>query len=95
VQFLFDDFNSCLDQPFSLLFNGTTHALTLISVDRLAASAAKGVPEAFSIVLRGKREPVLEQQIYRINNDRLGEMELFIVPIGPDDKGMRYEAVFS
>jgi hypothetical protein len=69
--------------------------LTLISVDKLTSSAATGIPEAFSIVLRGKREPVLEQQIYRINNDRLGEMELFIVPIGPDDKGMRYEAVFS
>ena len=95
MQFLFDDFNSCLDQPLTLVTNGSSHPLTLISVDRLTASAAKGVPEAFSIVLRGNREPVLEQQIYLINNDTMGDMELFIVPIGPDDKGMCYEAVFS
>ena len=95
MQFLFDDFNSCLDQPFTLVTNGSSHPLTLISVDKLANSAAKGTPEAFSIVFRSNSDLILEQQIYRINNDTLGEMELFIVAIGPDDKGMCYEAVFS
>jgi hypothetical protein len=95
VQFLFDDFNSCLGQPFTLVYDGSSHPLTLISVDKFTNSAATGVPEAFSIVFRGNSDLVLEQQIYCINNDTLGDMDLFIVPIGPDDKGMRYEAVFS
>ncbi len=95
MQFLFDDFNSCLDQPFTLVSNGSPHPLTLISVDKLTNTATVGGREAFSIVFRGNSELILEQQIYRINNDTLGDMELFIVPVGPDDKGMCYEAVFS
>ena len=39
--------------------------------------------------------PVLEQMIRRLEHDELGAFELFLVPIGPDDTGMRYEAVFA
>ena len=49
----------------------------------------------FSIVFRGPPEPVLPQRTYRLKHTYLGNFELFIVPIGPDDVGMRYEAVFS
>ena len=49
----------------------------------------------FSLVFRGPREPVLPQRIYRFENEALGDFELFIVPIGPDESGMRYQAVFS
>jgi hypothetical protein len=49
----------------------------------------------FSLVFRAPHEPVLPQRIYRFENDALGEFELFIVPIGPDESGMRYQAVFS
>lgn len=51
--------------------------------------------EGASIVMRGPLEPVLPQRIYDIEHPFLGDFELFIVPIGPDDSGMRYEAVFS
>jgi hypothetical protein len=41
-------------------------------------------------------EPVLQQQIYRLECEGLVEsLDLFLVPIGPDANGMRYEAVFN
>ena len=49
----------------------------------------------FSIVFRGPLEPILPQRIYRFRHDALGSFELFIVPIGPDDDAMQYEAVFA
>src|SRR5436309_3177 len=49
----------------------------------------------FSLVFRGPLEPVLPQRIYRFEHDELGSFELFIVPLGPDESGMRYEAVFA
>lgn len=51
--------------------------------------------EPFSAYFRGPRSPVLPQQIYPMKHDRLGTVELFLVPIGPDAHGMRYEAVFN
>jgi hypothetical protein len=50
---------------------------------------------AFSIVFRGPSQPVLAQMTYRIEHAVLGSFDLFIVPIGPDEAGMRYEAVFA
>ena len=49
----------------------------------------------FSLVFRGPRDRVLPQRIYRLAHAEMGEFELFLVPIGPDGEGMRYEAVFA
>jgi hypothetical protein len=49
----------------------------------------------FSLVFRGPREPVLDQRIYHVEHAELGVLEIFLVPVGPDEVGMRYEAVFA
>jgi hypothetical protein len=51
--------------------------------------------EPFSIVFRGPAEPILPQKIYTLEHAKLGRFELFLVPVGPDAKGMCYEAVFN
>lgn len=49
----------------------------------------------FSLLFRGGPDPPLPQRIYRIEHDDLDALELFLVPLGPDDVGQRYEAVFT
>jgi hypothetical protein len=49
----------------------------------------------FSLVFRGGPDPPLPQRIYRVEHDELGTLEIFLVPIGPDEVGQRYEAVFT
>lgn len=49
----------------------------------------------FSLVFRSPPGAPLPQHIYRLQHDELGTLDLFLVPIGPDAEGMRYEAVFS
>ena len=51
--------------------------------------------QQFSLVFRGPSEPVLPQRIHPLSHPVLGAFELFLVPIGPDAGGMRYEAVFA
>jgi len=64
---------------------------------RLADGTSSGLSkrEPCSIIFRGPFEPVLSQQIYEINHDVLGRMDLFLVALGPDAEGMRYEAIFN
>ena len=45
----------------------------------------------FSLVFQGGPNPPLPQRIYRIEHEKLGELEIFLVPIAVD----RYQAVFS
>lgn len=51
--------------------------------------------QPFSIHFRGPRGAALPQAIYQMEHEQLGSMEIFLVTIGPDEKGMCYEAVFN
>lgn len=79
-------------------FGVATAPLGRLQMELVAVSRAGPGPRpggAFSLVFRGPREPVLPQRIYRFEHAALGALEIFIVPIGPDEQGMRYEAVFG
>ena len=56
---------------------------------------ASGQRRPFSIVLRGPRDTYLPQRIYPVEHAEIGRLDLFLVPLGPDQEGMRYEAVFA
>jgi hypothetical protein len=51
--------------------------------------------EQFSLIFTGKVSPWLQQGLYTLVHPQMREYELFLVPIGPDATGMRYEAAFS
>lgn len=51
--------------------------------------------EQFTLVFRGPRELLLSQGVHPLEHEKLGRMELFLVPIGPDETGLRYEAIFN
>jgi hypothetical protein len=61
----------------------------LIEVSEGAGGAASRAQ--FSLVFRGGPDPPLPQRIYRVEHERLGALEIFLVPIAVD----RYEAVFT
>jgi len=51
--------------------------------------------ESFSLRFRGDRSRILPQRIYPMKHDSIGEFDLFLVPIGQDESGTFYEAVFN
>jgi|ERR1700683_2151163 hypothetical protein len=69
--------------------------LKLVEVTRYSAGHPGSVRAPFSVLFHGPIQPVLPQAIYRLENERLGALELFIVPLGPEQDAMRYEAVFG
>jgi hypothetical protein len=75
---------------------GEGHAIAanLIEAAPLGASA-RGGRQPFSLVFLGPLSPVWAQRIYRVEHDALGSGDLFLVPIGPRDGGMQYQAIFT
>ena len=55
----------------------------------------QGGMERFSVFFVGPRDPLLPQRVYRLKHERMGEFEIFLVPIAGDEKSFRYEAVFN
>ena len=95
--FTVSTFSELVGSPFSLRLDDGS-ALELELVDATPAPSHPGEARErapFSIVFRGPTEPVLPQRIYPLENETLGAFELFIVPVGPDESGMQYEAVFG
>ncbi|HEX3875002.1 MAG TPA: hypothetical protein VHW26_12695 [Solirubrobacteraceae bacterium] len=71
-----------------------------IFVLRLAAAVPVAGPgvggsAAFSILFRGPAAPVLDEQTYTIEHATVGRFDVRLVPLGSDDVGARYEAVFA
>jgi len=73
----------------------TSFEARLIEVSPMGETVGPEGRRAFSVVLRGPENDSPEQGIYLVEHEELGSIELFLVPIGPDDEGMRYEAVFT
>lgn len=71
---------------------GDPFELELVEVSDLQTTRRQ---EAFSIVFRCVSDQVLPQRIYRLGHDRMGEFDLFVVPIKKDANGVYYEAVFN
>ena len=49
----------------------------------------------FTLSFRTRLTAPLPQRIYEVVHDEMGSYEIFLVPVGPDGKGMVYEAVFT
>ena len=58
-------------------------------------SHSRGDLERFSVYFYGPRDFSLPQRIYRLEHEQMGEHEIFLVPVSQDQRGLRYEAVFS
>lgn len=90
-----ETFERHLNDSFRLAQGNESVAVTLIDAKALGSPEPAAPRRSFSLLFRGPGEPVLPQQVYRLEHDSLGAMEIFVVPVGPDTEGMRYEVIFA
>lgn len=91
------DFAAHTGEPFLIRFDsGETLPLTLAAVRSLGDHVMDGSTiESFALDFHGPLQPILPQQTYPLQHATLGELLIFIVPVGPDEGVMQYEAVFG
>ncbi len=51
--------------------------------------------ESFALLFRGPVQYFMPQGIHQLNHGSLGEIDLFLVPVGQDAEGYQYEADFN
>ena len=94
------DFLPYLNQPFRLqLGEDEPLLLELIEAGQLSSHSLPNDDPTrrrpFALVFRGPAGVHLAQQLVHLSHDQLGQLELFLVPIQPDEHGPRYEAIFN
>lgn len=94
------DITPLVGTAFTIAFPDGTFELTLGAVEAHGTRAPRpDVPEfrttPFSAVFLGPLSPVLPQRTWELAHPTLGTHAVFLVPIGPREGRMRYEAVFN
>jgi hypothetical protein len=85
-----DDFRALQGDRFRIAPEGApAFEVELVEVTEIPRDPGGRTP--FSLIFRGGPNPPVEQRIYRVEHDKLGELEIFLVPLAVD----QYQAVFS
>ncbi len=91
------DFLPYLNRTFYICLEGVEPiSLELVRVMETGQRLGPESRQPFSLHFLGPVSPqYLLQHIYRLEHEELGELDLFLVPLGPEAGRMRYEAIFS
>ena len=86
-------FAECLNTKFRVeLESADAVELELVQFNESIVTPSQ---EQFALLFHGPQNPFLPQGIYRLKHERLGEFEIFLVPVGRTQNGFQYEAVFN
>jgi uncharacterized protein DUF6916 len=92
----YESFGPHVNSSFSLRLGETTVDLTLTEATRQVVRPYPGMMrEPFSLIFRSSSQVVLPQRMYPIKHAAMGKLDIFIVPIARDARGVVYQAVFS
>jgi hypothetical protein len=85
-----EDFQRLLHDRFRIApDDAPAFEVELVDVTEIPREPGGRAP--FSLVFQGGPNPPLPQRIYRVEHAKLGELDIFLVPIAVD----QYQAVFT
>lgn len=97
VGLVFEDFKDRVGSAFTVSELGISGiALTLEEATLLPIY--KGAPSPrppFSLIFIGTAEQFLPQKLYELRHPIMGQVTLFLVPVGKDERGIQYQALFN
>lgn len=88
------DFEQHLGQSVAFSADGLSFEADIKQVDRLKQQAGQA-RQPFSVIFSAVQTQAYAQKIYTMRHPEIGDRMIFLVPIGPDQNGMCYEAVFA
>ena len=90
------NFSPLLNKKFKIYFDPSSPSIVeLVEVIERKRDSEEVLRQPFSIIFSSSKDNIWPQGMYTIDHHSLGKMEIFLVPIGPNDHGMCYEAVFN
>jgi hypothetical protein len=88
-------FESALDTTFEVSPAGIGNPSFAMRLVEVKARPAPHGFEQFSALFIGPPSPIMRQGIYRFGHAVLGELDLFMVPVGKSTTGVEYEVCIS
>lgn len=94
---VYEDFADKVGEVFAIVDEGVPAiALTLDDAELIQARQIPpaGRP-AFSLIFSADTPQMLPQRLYRMEQEKMGAVTLFLVPVGKGERGFQYQALFN
>ena len=88
----YEDYLAVLNTKFIVQVEAQNVELDFYQVGEKKTSPGQ---ESFSLEFRGPKDKFLPQMLYHLKHEKLGDGAIFLVPVGEDAEGLRYQAVFN
>jgi len=89
-----EDFEPLIGQKIKVGAGAASAELEVAEASELKSPSPREAPP-FRVILRSHEGWRAPQGMFRVEHPTLGDLELFVVPIGPDGKGLCYEILFN
>ena len=90
-----DTFRSLLNEDFTVRIENVSLSAALLEVTPLSHSNESPAHQSWSLVFRFPPRHLFNQGTYEFEHPDTGRLAIFVVPIGEDEKGVRYQAIFN
>ena len=87
-------FESLIGETVDLKAGDASFQADIESVKLLRQNPSQG-RQSFSVELQAHDTTYHAQQMYQLSHPDLGDLNLFLVPVGTGERGMCYEIVFN
>ena len=94
---VFEDFKDLIGSTFTVIEVGLP-PMSLALDEAKALQNRNPLPNSrppFSLIFVCEDQSVLPQGLYRLAHDGMGDVTLFLVPVGRDERGVSYQALFN
>ena len=88
-------FSPLVNEEFNVYIGDTALSARLLEVTPLRASRDDPDHQAWSLVFQFPPQQLFDQGTYEFEHADTGRMAVFVVPIGQDENGVRYQAIFN
>lgn len=89
-----EDFEPLIGQKLKVSAGGSSTELEVADAASLKSPSPRATPP-FRLILRSRENWRAAQGMFLIEHPKLGNLEMFAVPVGPDDQGLCYEILFN
>src|SRR5947209_19954832 len=87
-----EEFAGQLNRTFRVRLDEVQFDATLVNAKSIVANDQR---RTFSLTFRAPIDAPREQRIYGLQNDELGSVDLFLVPVAFTSEGLDYEAIIN
>lgn len=87
------DFEAQINTTFKVLTEAEDQfEMTLVEVK---TSISNKFQECFALLFKAPESAPPEQGMFQLKHEKLGDLEIFLVPVKKNDDGLFYEAIFN